>query len=199
MSPRAGFWRVRFATTWPIVWQPFQDAGKLILGICNGFQVLLQTGALLAANHGPSADVTLTFNDSGKFEDRWVDLATESSRSVFLQGMERLYLPVAHAEGRFVVREPSILDQLESRGQLCLRDARRRRNEANGSVPYPDNPNGSQRSIAGICDETGRVLGLMPHPERYIDRVQHPRWTREELPEQGDGMRLFQNAVAYFS
>jgi len=176
----------------------FKDAGKLMLGICNGFQVLIQTGMLLPDNFGATAQATLTDNDSGKFEDRWVHLKVGSDQCVFLKDVEEMYLPIAHAEGKFVTREPSILDQLQTAGQLALRYQRPPEFTTNGKVPYPENPNGSHGHVAGICDSTGRVLGLMPHPERFIDRVQHPRWTREDLPTEGAGLKLFQNAVAYF-
>ncbi len=177
----------------------FKNDGKLILGICNGFQVLIQTGILLDNNYGPAANATLTLNDSGKFEDRWVHLGVDAERCVFLKGIDQMYLPVAHAEGKFVVRNDSILDQLQSSNQLALQYRRPPNFQTNGSVPYPENPNGSNRNIAGICDDTGRVLGLMPHPERFIDRTQHPRWTREDLPETGDGLAMFKNAVNFFA
>ena len=174
----------------------FKDAGKLVLGICNGFQILMNSGILLADEEaGPPA--TLTWNDSGKFEDRWVNLAASSADCVFLQDIESMYLPVAHAEGKFVTRDQSTLTALNGTGQLALRYA-----ALNGSadgVPYPDNPNGSQLAVAGVCDATGRVLGLMPHPERHVDATHHPRWTREGLKEPGDGLKMFQNAVDYFS
>ena len=109
-----------------------------------------------------------------------------------------MYLPVAHAEGRFVTKESSLLDKLGASSQLALRYCRPPAFTTNGKVPYPENPNGSDGHIAGLCDDTGRVLGLMPHPERFIDRTHHPRWTREDLPENGDGLQLFENAVAYF-
>ena len=176
----------------------FKTNDKLIIGICNGFQVLLQTGVLLADNFGESAQATLTDNMSGKFEDRWVYLAADNSKCVFLKGIEKMYLPVAHAEGRFVTKESSLLDSLGASSQLALRYCRPPAFTTNGKVPYPENPNGSDGHIAGLCDDTGRVLGLMPHPERFIDRTHHPRWTREDLPENGDGLQIFENAVAYF-
>jgi phosphoribosylformylglycinamidine synthase subunit PurQ / glutaminase len=179
----------------------FQADGKLILGICNGFQVLMKTGVLLEPDpqHGPLA--TLAWNDSGRYEDRWVRLKVEGSRSVLLAGIESMYLPVAHAEGKFVVRDPQVFQQLEARGQVVLRYQRLRPAEeaGNGQVPYPDNPNGSTGNAAGICDATGRVLGLMPHPERHVDPTQHPRWTRGEAGRVGDGLAVFVNAVQYFA
>ncbi len=175
----------------------------LILGICNGFQVLIQTGMLIPDNFGPTAQATLTDNDSGKFEDRWVQLGSEGNQCVFLRNIDQIYLPVAHAEGKFVARNPAVLDQLRSNGQLALRyqstDSTNSDPSDSSRIAYPDNPNGSQENVAGLCDTTGRVLGLMPHPERFIDRVQHPRWTREVIPNDATGLRLFQNAVEYFA
>jgi phosphoribosylformylglycinamidine synthase subunit PurQ / glutaminase len=173
----------------------FKSAGKLILGICNGFQILIRSGILLPDDE-QGEPATLTWNSSGKFEDRWVKLGVDSHKSVFLNGIESMYLPVAHAEGKFVTRSAALLDRLTGAGQLALRY--RPLHGTNGHVPYPDNPNGSQADVAGVCDETGRVFGLMPHPERFVDPTQHPRWTREGLQEQGDGLPLFQNAVRYF-
>jgi len=204
----------------------FKAAGKLMLGICNGFQVLIKSGVLLEpdAELGPPA--TLTYNDSGRYEDRWVRLETRGTKSVFLAGIESMYLPVAHAEGKFVARVAQSLRQLEDGGQLVLRYVAQRRGAGatacsqavssagsaghcfQGSsgtpggtpmVPYPDNPNGSMADVAGVCDATGRVLGLMPHPERHIDPTQHPRWTRGEAGKVGDGLQVFVNAVEYFA
>ncbi|MBW3600160.1 MAG: phosphoribosylformylglycinamidine synthase subunit PurQ, partial [Planctomycetes bacterium] len=135
-------------------------------------------------------------NDSGKFEDRWVRLEAEADKCVFLRGVSSMYLPVAHAEGKFVTRDEATLRRLETGGQLVLRYASQ---QGNGAVGYPDNPNGSQADVAGVCDETGRVLGLMPHPERHIDPTQHPRWTRGEANDPADGLAIFQNAVRYFA
>ena len=176
----------------------FKEDGKLLLGICNGFQVLIKSGVLLPidAQAGPSA--TLTWNDSGKFEDRWVRLAVDGEKCVFLKGIETMYLPVAHAEGKFVTRDTATFNSLQSAGQLVLRYTGKSA-AGNGRVAYPENPNGSPGNVAGTCDETGRVMGLMPHPERHVDRVQHPRWTRGEGGEVGDGLAVFQNAAEYFA
>jgi phosphoribosylformylglycinamidine synthase len=181
----------------------FKQAGKLILGICNGFQVLIKCGLLLDGdiNQGPPA--TLDWNASGKFEDRWVYLRPAGDRCVFLRGIESMYLPVAHGEGRFVTRTTEVLDALDQNGHLALRYLNRPNgvagNDANASVAYPANPNGSSANVAGVCDTTGRVFGLMPHPERHIDRTHHPRWTRGEGRDPGDGLYVFANAVTYFS
>ena len=171
--------------------------GKLILGICNGFQVLISSGVLLDPDPQKGPPATLTGNDSGKFEDRWVLLDVRGTKSVFLAGIDSLYLPVAHAEGKFVTRDDQVLGQLEADGQLVLRYLPQR--PGSDGAAYPDNPNGSVADVAGICDSTGRVLGLMPHPERHIDPTQHPRWTRGEAAEVGDGLQVFKNAVEYFA
>jgi phosphoribosylformylglycinamidine synthase len=171
----------------------FRDAEKLILGICNGFQVLLKAGLLIPADDdGPLA--TLAHNASGKFEDRWITLEATPGKCPFLTGCARFTLPVAHGEGNFVCREAWILQGLEQAGQVVLRyvDPQGKRG------PYPINPNGSQGDVAGVCDASGRVLGLMPHPERHVLPTHHPRWTRLGLAEEGDGLRLFRNAVNFF-
>jgi phosphoribosylformylglycinamidine synthase I len=180
----------------------FKAAEKLVLGICNGFQVLIKSGILLQPDPQQGPQATLTWNDSGKFEDRWVRLKVDGAKSIFLSGIEAMYLPVAHAEGKFVPRDQEVLDELKSAGQLVLRYQRLHGSGDGGTsepVPYPDNPNGSVGETAGVCDPTGRVLGLMPHPERHIDPTQHPRWTRGEAGEVGDGMKVFTNAVEYFA
>jgi phosphoribosylformylglycinamidine synthase len=178
----------------------FKDDGKLMLGICNGFQILMKSPVLLPpdAEQGPLA--TLTTNDSGKYEDRWVSLEVRGNKCVFLEGIERMYLPVAHAEGKFVARDEGVLKQLDEAGQLALRYAPLNGSQADseGILPFPDNPNGAQANVAGVCDSTGRVFGLMPHPERHLEPIQHPRWTRGEAGEEGDGFRIFLNAVRYF-
>lgn len=173
----------------------FQTRDKLILGICNGFQVLMKTGVFFEGD--TDAEATLTWNDSGRFEDRWVELQTDPQRCVFLRDVSRMYLPVAHAEGKFVLRNEDLLPQLQQQGRLALRYSAPA--SANGSVPYPANPNGSMGNVAGLCDASGRVLGLMPHPERHIDPTHHPRWTRGEAGAEGDGVAIFRNAVKYFA
>jgi len=176
----------------------FRDAGKLILGICNGFQVLLKSGLLVEEDaRGPVA--TLAWNDSGRFEDRWVRLGVDGGQCVFLTGIAELELRVTHAEGKFVTRDEATFERLEAAGQFVLR-YRSSQSPAPSPqpLPFPDNPNGAMGNVAGVCDATGRVLGLMPHPESFIEPTQHPRWTREPKRDVGDGLRLFQNAVRYF-
>ena len=172
----------------------FRDREKLILGICNGFQVLLKAGLFLPADEdGPQ--LTLAHNTSGRFEDRWTHLRATPGNCPFLTDVDQLYLPVAHGEGRFVCRKEWILRGLEQTGQIVLRYTTATGHHASS---YPENPNGSQLNVAGICDATGRVLGLMPHPERHILGTQHPQWTRLGVADHGDGFALFRNAVDYF-
>lgn len=170
----------------------FRDAGKLILGICNGFQTLVKSGLLDSDDdRGPGA--TLAWNTSGRFIDRWVKLSVAGDRCAFLAGVDRMLLPIAHAEGQFVGRDDAALDRLEDAGQLVLRYA------SGGEGEPADNPNGAVRDVAGMCDRSGRVFGLMPHPERFIDRTQHPQWTRLPAFDEGDGLPVFRNAVRYFA
>ncbi|MCX5848813.1 MAG: phosphoribosylformylglycinamidine synthase subunit PurQ [Deltaproteobacteria bacterium] len=174
----------------------FIRTGKLILGVCNGFQLMIKLG-LLPALEGVyrKQSSTLTYNDSGRFEDRWVYLkGNAKSPCVYTRGADILYLPVRHGEGKFIPRSFSILRQIEKKNLFALRYC-----EEDGlpSMEYPANPNGSVNAIAGICDESGRLFGLMPHPEAYLCRVNHPRWTREELPREGQGLIIFRNAVNF--
>ncbi len=172
----------------------FVADGKLIIGICNGFQILVKMGILPGLDGDFKQQVTLTFNDSGKFEDRWVYLKAEpNTRCVFTRGVESLYLPIRHGEGKFAPADDELLNRLEKEGCLTYRYV----DEKGNLAGYPYNPNGSVANIAGICDPTGRVFGMMPHPEAYLYRTNHPRWTREELPEEGMGLQVFRNAVAY--
>ena len=167
----------------------FRDKGGLVLGICNGFQVLLQTGLLLADPQSGAARASLAHNRSGTFLDRWVPLRAVPGRCVFLQAMDRFELPVAHGEGRFVARSRDDFAALDAVGQLVLRYG----TAADGSAA---NPNGAEGDVAGVCDETGRVFGLMPHPERFIDAVQHPSWSGRLDPQAaGAGLSMFANAV----
>jgi len=175
----------------------FVERGGLVLGICNGFQVLVRTG-LLPGWDEEAPSFTLTDNLSGRFEDRWVRLLPTSPQCVYTKGMsEPLYLPVAHGEGRFTASRADALDRLERQGQVAFRYVA----ADGGSVRYPDNPNGSDRDIAGVCDSTGRVMGLMPHPERHVHPTQHPQWTRQRTHEfdaltgEGQGLAVFRNAV----
>lgn len=179
--------------------EAFRQEQRLVLGICNGFQVMMRLGIFFPGqeSHPPA---TLTLNHQARFEDRWVQLANANSNSVFLQGVESMYLPMAHAEGRFVIGDAKTQQELSQRGQLGLRYTDDSRQVADTPLPFPHNPNGSQLNVAGISDPSGRVFGLMPHPERYLEPTQHPFWTRsEQLPEHGEGRVIFDNAVRFFA
>lgn len=183
----------------PIVEQlmHFVREGKLIFGICNGFQLAVKLGILPAlGGEYMVQQATITHNDSGKFEDRWTYLKTNpESPCVFTKGIKRMYLPVRHGEGKFVCADTEVLRKLKEGGQVAINYINPESGEP--TITYPDNPNGSQFGIAGVCDSTGRIFGLMPHPEAFLHRTNHPRWTREELPEEGDGLRMFRNAYEY--
>jgi phosphoribosylformylglycinamidine synthase len=174
--------------------QRFRDQGKLILGICNGFQVILKAGLVIPATKDAGVPATLAHNANGKFEDRWIRMKASPGKCPFLEGYDQMEAPIAHGEGRFLCRDGGTLQKLESAGQLVLRYV-----DSNGKPgPFPINPNGAEAHVAGVCDETGLVLGLMPHPERHVLPTQHPQWTRKGLASEGDGQRLFRNAVQYF-
>jgi phosphoribosylformylglycinamidine synthase len=183
--------------------QRFIDDGKLVLGICNGFQVLVKAGILpgdklssateSTEDTERSQSVTITYNDSGKFEDRWVYLAPQTEKCIFIEPGRQIYLPIAHGEGKVVTKDDATLEQLKSGGHIAFKYV-----DENGKEGgFPINPNGSVDSIAGLTDTTGRVLGLMPHPERFVRPTQHPRWTRPQTNPDADGMTIFNNAVRY--
>ena len=168
----------------------FVDDGRLVMGICNGFQVLVKTGILPGIPGQGAQPVTLTNNDSGKFECRWVYLkVNQKSPCIFTKGIDRIYVPVAHGEGKLVA-EAGMLEKLNIVVQYVDE-------KGNARAGYPYNPNGSVNDIAGICDATGRIFGLMPHPEDFIRWTQHPRWTREKQREDLYGLQVFVNAVEW--
>ena len=174
--------------------------GKLIIGICNGFQMLVKAGILPGplsdedSSNGFEQTATLMTNDCGKFEDRWIYLKP-SGKSVWTEGIIGIIsLPVAHGEGKFVPRDETVLQKLKENGQIVFRYC----DPAGEKPKYPENPNGSVDDIAGIADKTGRIFGLMPHPERHFLFTQHPQWTRlNKKTEFGDGVKIFHNGVNY--
>jgi len=177
--------------------QSFIAAGKLVMGVCNGFQLMVKMG-LLPGFDGDyrNQSVTLTHNEGGRFEDRWTDLAVDrQSPCIFTRDLPNIYLPVRHGEGKLVTADDSVLARLQADHLIPLRYATP---TGEATMDYPFNPNGSQGAIAGICDPSGRLFGLMPHPEAYVHRTHHPRWTREpELAEEGMGLWLYRNAVEF--
>jgi len=195
----------------------FVARGGFVLGVCNGFQILIETGLLdagpvetdpvdgsLDAAHDAKTDevtrdVALTDNASDRFECRWVTLREEDCACSWLKAGELLPCPVAHAEGRFVVRDTAALERLRANRQIALRYVTSPSLKGGGAPSYPDNPNGSIDDIAGLCDPTGRVLGLMPHPERNLTPWHDPQWTRRSAlgdpPREGAGLDFWRRLV----
>jgi phosphoribosylformylglycinamidine synthase len=176
----------------------FVSEGKLVLGICNGFQVLVKMGLIPgnpAGSDNPWAQrATLIRNDSSRFEDRWVHLKVRAGNPCpFLTGIDRLYFPIRHGEGKLVFAE-GVLAEVRANGQDVLRYCDEK---GEPTAHYPENPNGSEGSLAGLCSASGRVFGLMPHPEAFLHKTNHPCWTRENLPEEGQGVVLFRNAADF--
>jgi phosphoribosylformylglycinamidine synthase subunit PurQ / glutaminase len=182
----------------------FVNEGNCILGICNGFQLLVKLGLLPGFTSSPlTQKVSLASNDRGRFENRWVNHAIPPSRCVFTRGIETLYLPIRHAEGKFIIQDSHVLQQLEQEQLIALQYATE---DGLPASSYPHNPNGSLKAIGGICDPTGRILGMMAHPESAVLFTQHPHWFRRKehlvregkpIPADGAGLAIFKNVVQY--
>jgi phosphoribosylformylglycinamidine synthase subunit PurQ / glutaminase len=184
----------------------FIQRDTLMLGICNGFQVMVNLGIIPAFEDAVGdAEISLEYNKTFRYECRWVDLEIADSASVFTKGLKYLHLPVAHGEGNFYA-DKKTLSKILKNNLVALRYVKPDNNPANGEFPY--NPNGSIEDIAAICDKSGRIMGMMPHPERNILFTHRDNWTtlkeryrREgmEVPEDGEGLAIFKNAVNYFN
>lgn len=197
---------VRMKTSLGDAMRLFIEKGNLVLGICNGFQTLVNLGLLPGFENDYSLrQVALTANDCGNFRDQWVALKINpDSPSIFTKGLDQIDLPVRHGEGKFFA-EDGVVEQLVQNNQVVMQYANGNGVSANGK--FPQNPNGSLADIAGICDPTGRVFGLMPHPEAYNHAANHPDWPRNKvrvkrgLAEKESnsltGIKLFENAAAY--
>jgi phosphoribosylformylglycinamidine synthase len=184
----------------------FVAAGKLIIGICNGFQALVNLGLLPGLDNGyTQRSVAITYNDCGNFRDQWVHLTANSkSPCVFTRGIGQADFPVRHGEGKFIAG-PDVLASLQTGNQVVFQYADENGNPADGVFPF--NPNGSVQDIAGICDPTGNIFGLMPHPEAYNHVTNHPDWAREKQlkkrlgqtfeAKETIGIQLFRNGVDY--
>ena len=169
------------------------------MGICNGFQVLAESGILDPPAEATESDtlhsaqgrqIALHANASNRFECRWIELEAADTACVWLDEGQRIPCPAAHAEGRFVVRDDAVLERLKAKRQVALRYV-----VPTEGDPYPANPNGAVDHIAGICDPSGRALGLMPHPERNVLPWNHPQWTRRGAREEGEGLAFFRQMV----
>lgn len=181
----------------------FIEEGKLIIGICNGFQILANLGILPGLKDYRTREVALISNDCGNFQDRWISAEVEESPSVFTKGISNIRLPIRHAEGKFYA-EKDVIDRLEEENRVALRYTKPDGSPANRKFPY--NPNGSLNDIAGVTDPTGRILGIMPHPEAALYFTNPPNWTKKkeklkkqnkEIPERGPGRKVFENTVGY--
>ncbi|MEM7175511.1 MAG: phosphoribosylformylglycinamidine synthase I [Chlamydiota bacterium] len=183
----------------------FVQSGRCILGICNGFQLLVKLGLLPGQLEGAplAQEVSLMANVNHRFENRWIYHKTYPSSCVFTQKTDQLYLPVRHAEGKLIFKSRAVYSRVKQHNQIVFRYS-----TANGTLAttYPENPNGSFDAIAGLCDPTGRILGMMAHPEAYISPFQNPQWTHKKdqakrgkasFPSQGEGLILFQNSINY--
>ncbi|MCZ7592266.1 MAG: phosphoribosylformylglycinamidine synthase subunit PurQ [Kiritimatiellae bacterium] len=181
--------------------QSFLERGRIVLGICNGFQILTKLGMLPGLNGDYFAPtVSLQQNECGRFQNFWVKLKFESeSRCIFTQGLGEMEVPIRHGEGRIFPADAKVLRELEEKKLVPCRYVNPTTGEPTQEFPY--NPNGSVNAIAGLCDETGRVFGLMPHPEAHLFPENHPQWDFKKasgtLPEHGAGLAIFKNAVAY--
>lgn len=179
----------------------FIAAGKLIMGICNGFQIIVKLGLLPGLDNDYfTQKLSIMQNDCGTFQNRWVTLRFESgSPCVYSRGLDRMPLPIRHGEGKVFTLDKALLQRLEEAGCVACRYADPDTGEA--TQQFPHNPNGSLNAIAGLCDPTGRIFGMMPHPEAYLYPENHPQWECRKrdgvLPEQGSGLALFRNAVEH--
>lgn len=177
----------------------FIESGRPVIGVCNGFQVLVKTDLLPGSISGHTGQTaTLAHNDCGRFIDRWVRLGAPRSKCIWTQNLTPpvIELPIAHGEGKFIPRDDKVRRALWENGQVALIYTRPDGSPAAGQ--FPDNPNGSVDDIAGVCDASGLVFGLMPHPERYIDPLQHPAWTSQRPARRvGHGLQIFANAVKH--
>lgn len=166
----------------------FIAAEKLIFGVCNGFQILVKMGILPGLPEFQGQIISLVQNDSGHYEDRWVQLKTHPSPCIWTKNYSKFVeVPVRHGEGKFVVKNQQVLDSLWCNNLVAL---------TYDPNHYPNNPNGAIDGIAGICDPTGKIFGMMPHPECHVIPNHHPHWTRSQKPEE-NGLKIFQNGVLY--
>jgi phosphoribosylformylglycinamidine synthase subunit PurQ / glutaminase len=184
----------------------FAQKDKLIIGICNGFQMLANLGLVPALDEKyGERSVALMHNKTARYDCRWVHLKMTSEKCIWTKGIDCIHVPIAHGEGNFYA-EPEVLERIKSQDQVAFKYVKPDGSEANNELPF--NPNGALEDIAGICDESGRILGMMPHPERFNCFTNEDGWEKEkekliregkELPKKGAGLKLFKNAVQYFA
>ncbi len=181
----------------------FINRDTLTLGTCNGFQIITLLGLLPAFdNNYLSHTVTISQNSSARYEDRWVNISVnKKSPCVFTKELDKLYLPIRHGEGKVFSPDHNVIDRIKYSQQIALQYCDPITGQP--TQEYPHNPNGSLNAIAGMCDETGRVFGLIPHIEACLSPYSHPSWTRmkseDTIPAEGDGVQIFRNAISYFN
>ncbi|MFO7768569.1 MAG: phosphoribosylformylglycinamidine synthase subunit PurQ [bacterium] len=190
---------IRLAHRLPSSLGDFVDGGGLLLGVCNGFQTLTKMGLLPRLHPDGEQVVTVTTNRRGVFHGGWVRMAgEEDSPCVFTRGIGRIEMPVRHGEGKVVPSSEELARHLDSEGLVPLRYIGP---DDEPTETFPHNPNGSPGGVAALCDPTGRIFGLMPHPEAYHTPYLHPDWPRQEregtLPAEGPGLQVFRNAAAH--
>ncbi|MGM0596449.1 MAG: phosphoribosylformylglycinamidine synthase subunit PurQ [Myxococcota bacterium] len=195
-SAQAAAHRFKYGKTGELLKQLLRviEHDGVIMGICNGFQLLVKLGLLPWPNG--KRTVTLSHNQNGRFEDRWVNLAVNpDSPCIFTRNMDRLELPVRHGEGRIVHVNQEIETEIRNNNLVPL--AYCHPESCNPTMEYPFNPNGSPHGTASLCDPTGKIFGLMPHPEAFTHKTNHPHWTRKKLPETGAGLKFFANGINF--
>lgn len=171
--------------------QKFVNRGGVVVGICNGFQTLIRTGLLPFGNLG-EMDATLAHNDSGHFECRWVRLSTnKNNKASLIDGIVDMgWYSVNHGEGKLLASK-EVIDKIEKQNLVVFRYVDEK---GNPTQTYPKNPNGSTNAIAGICNPSGRIFGMMPHPEKFIDLSQYPNSKREGI-KKPHGLQIFENII----
>ena len=202
MANKVKYKKMRNGNTFIQEIEDFIKQGKYIMGVCNGFQILVQLGLLPNLKGDYNPETALLHNDSNKYEDRWVHCKVNNQNdSPFLKGIESLPLPVRHGEGKLVIKDKTVLDNIVKHNLIALQYA-----DATGNITeeYPKNPNGSTLSIAGLTDRTGQIFGLMPHPEAFLSFYNHPNWAKmkrdkNELKRVQTGQAIFDNIVKHIS
>ena len=172
----------------------FIGKDKLAVGICNGFQIITKLGIVPDIGNSHNQTASLVENDSGHFEDRWVHLKVIENKSYWLKGIDSLYLPVRHGEGKFIAKDRELLNKMAENKMIALKYF----NPDGGEASYPYNPNGSIENIAGITNLKGNVFGLMPHPEAFIFNENNPHWTEDKKKIHENGLQIFKNGINYF-
>ncbi len=198
MSNKVKYKKMKSGNTFIEEIQKFINNGKYILGICNGFQILVQLGLLPNINRNFEPETALVANNSNKYEDRWVYCKVNPQvKTPFLKGIDLLPVPVRHGEGKLVIKDDATRKQIKDKNLIALQYADK---QGNITSEYPENPNGAEFSIAGLTDPTGQIFGLMPHPEAFLSFYNHPDWAKikrngKEIKRENTGQAIFDNII----